>query len=601
MEQQMMGQPAVDRTVSRTRLTKKAKTRSPRPNLTDYAAECARFKWNDAWTLLDGLPDGRGYNIAHEAVDRHAQGARAGKTAIRWLGKAGERRELTYGDLAAATNRFANALTGLGVQPGERVFVLMGRTPELYIAVLGALKARCVVSPLFSAFGPEPIATRLEMGDGRVLVTTPGLYRRKVEALRPRLPGLRHVIVVGAEADGAEGVHGWTTLVDAASPDFTIEPTDPEETALLHFTSGTTGRPKGAVHVHGAVVAHHVTGIYALDLHEDDVFWCTADPGWVTGTSYGIIAPLTNGVTNVVVEAEFDAQAWYSVLEREHVSVWYTAPTAIRMMMKLGGEAVEGYDLSALRFMASVGEPLNAEAVLWGEDTFGMPFHDNWWQTETGGIMIANLAALDVKPGSMGLPLPGIEAAVVRRTDTGAVEEVDESMVEGELALKRGWPSMMRGYLHEEERYAKCFAGDWYLTGDLAKRDADGYYWFVGRTDDVIKSAGHLIGPFEVESALMEHPAVAEAAVIGKPDPTVGELVKAFVALKTGFEPGEALRRELIGHARKRLGAAVAPKEIDFRANLPKTRSGKIMRRLLKARELGLPEGDLSTLESDES
>jgi acetyl-CoA synthetase len=601
MEEHMMGQPAVDRTVSRTRLTKKANARSPQPNLADYAAECARFKWADAWTLLDGLPDERGYNIAHEAVDRHAQGARANKTAIRWLGKEGERRELTYGDLAAATNRFANALTGLGVQPGDRVFVLMGRTPELYIAVLGALKARCVVSPLFSAFGPEPIATRLEMGDGRVLVTTPGLYRRKIEALRPRLPGLRHVIVVGAEADGAEGVHGWNTLVDAASPNFTIEPTDPEDPALLHFTSGTTGRPKGAVHVHGAVVAHHVTGIYALDLHEDDVFWCTADPGWVTGTSYGIIAPLTNGVTNVVVEAEFDAQAWYSVLEHEHVSVWYTAPTAIRMMMKLGGEAVEGYDLSALRFMASVGEPLNAEAVLWGEDTFGRPFHDNWWQTETGGIMIANFAALDVKPGSMGLPLPGIEAAVVRRTDTGTVKPVDEPMAEGELALKKGWPSMMRGYLHEEERYAKCFAGDWYLTGDLAKRDADGYYWFVGRTDDVIKSAGHLIGPFEVESALMEHPAVAEAAVIGKPDPTVGELVKAFVALKTGFEPGEALRRELIGHARKRLGAAVAPKEIDFRTNLPKTRSGKIMRRLLKARELGLPEGDLSTLESDES
>jgi acetyl-CoA synthetase len=601
MERRMMEQTAARHSVSQPRIIKNAKALSPRPNLLDYAGECASFDWSHAWTLLDGLPDGRGYNIAHEAVDRHAQGARGSKTAIRWLGRSGERRELTYADLAAATNRFANALTGLGVEPGERVFVLMGRTPELYVAVLGALKARCVVSPLFSAFGPEPIATRLEMGDGRVLVTTPGLYRRKVEALRPRLPGFRHVIVAGADADGAEGVHGWNTLMDAASPDFTIEPTDPEETALLHFTSGTTGRPKGAVHVHGAVVAHHVTGIYALDLHEDDVFWCTADPGWVTGTSYGIIAPLTNGVTNVVVEAEFDAQTWYSVLERERVSVWYTAPTAIRMMMKLGAEAVKGYDLSALRFMASVGEPLNAEAVLWSEQTFGMPFHDNWWQTETGGIMIANLAALDVKPGSMGLPLPGIEAAVVRRTDNGAVEPVTEPMVEGELALRKGWPSMMRGYLHEEERYAKCFAGEWYLTGDLAKRDADGYYWFVGRSDDVIKSAGHLIGPFEVESALMEHPAVAEAAVIGKPDPTVGELVKAFVALKGGFEPGEALRRELIGHARKRLGAAVAPKEIDFRTNLPKTRSGKIMRRLLKARELGLPEGDLSTLESDEA
>jgi acetyl-CoA synthetase len=301
-----------------------------------------------------------------------------------------------------------------------------------------------------------------------------------------------------------------------------------------------------------------------------------------------------------VVEAEFDAQAWYSVLERERVNVWYTAPTAIRMMMKLGADALRGRDLSALRFMASVGEPLNPEAVVWGQQAFGMPFHDNWWQTETGGIMIANFLALDIKPGSMGKPLPGITAAIVRRTEAGGVQVIDEPMVDGELALKTPWPSMMRGYLHEEERYRKCFVGDWYLTGDLARRDAEGYFWFVGRGDDVIKSAGHLIGPFEVESVLMEHPAVAEAGVIGKPDPIVGEVVKAFVALKSGFEPGESLRRELLGHARKRLGAAVAPKEIDFRTNLPRTRSGKIMRRLLKARELGLPEGDLSTLESDE-
>jgi acetyl-CoA synthetase len=386
----------------------------------------------------------------------------------------------------------------------------------------------------------------------------------------------------------------------AAGETYTIPATDPEDMALVHFTSGTTGRPKGAIHVHDAVVAHYVTGRCALDLHEDDIFWCTADPGWVTGTSYGIIAPLTHGVTNLVVEAEFDAQAWYGVLATERVSVWYTAPTAIRMMMKLGAEAVRDYDLGALRFMASVGEPLNPEAVLWGVEAFGQPFHDNWWQTETGGIMIANYAALPVKPGSMGLPLPGIEAAIVQRGSDGSVTVVDEPMVEGELALEAGWPSMMRGYLHEDERYRKCFAGPWYLTGDLAKRDADGYFWFVGRADDVIKSSGHLIGPFEVESALMEHPSVAEAGVIGKPDPMAGEIVKAFVALKPGFVPSEDLRRDLLGHARRRLGAAVAPKEIDFRANLPKTRSGKIMRRLLKARELGLPEGDLSTLESDE-
>jgi acetyl-CoA synthetase len=342
-----------------------------------------------------------------------------------------------------------------------------------------------------------------------------------------------------------------------------------------------------------------MTGQYVLDLHPEDIFWCTADPGWVTGTSYGIIAPLTNGRTMVVDEAEFEAVRWYRILQDEKVSVWYTAPTAIRMLMKAGEALARQFDLSRLRFAASVGEPLNPEAVVWGKTALGLPFHDNWWQTETGGIMIANYVSVDIKPGSMGRPLPGVAAAIVRRTSSG-VEPIGEPMTAGELVLKAGWPSMFRGYLHEDERYARCFAGDWYLTGDLAMRDSDGYFWFVGRSDDVIKSSGHLIGPFEVESVIMEHPAVAEAGVIGKPDPMAGEVVKAFVALKAGWEPTEALRKELLGHARRRLGAAVAPKEIAFRTNLPKTRSGKIMRRLLKARELGLPEGDLSTLESDE-
>ena len=596
----MISDPQARPHTALARIVKRPCALSSAPHLHDYDATCAQFNWQDAAQLLDGLPDGGGLNIAFEAVDRHLHHGRGARTAIRWLGKSGERRELSYADLARATNRFANALQSLGVQPGERVFILMGRLPELYVAVLGALKARCVVTPLFSAFGPEPIATRAEMGDARVMVTTPELYKRKVHGLRERLAGLKHVIVVGEPEADAPGVHRWDTLVESASSDYTIAPTDPESMSLLHFTSGTTGRPKGAVHVHQAVLAHMVTGRYALDLHDDDVFWCTADPGWVTGTSYGIIAPLCSGVTNVVVEAEFDAQTWYSVLERERITVWYTAPTAIRMMMRLGTEAVKAYDLTALRFMASVGEPLNPEAVTWGLEAFGKPFHDNWWQSETGAIMIANFAALDIKPGSMGRPMPGITAAIVHRTADGGVQRIDEPMVDGELALKTPWPSMMRGYLHEDERYRKCFVGDWYLSGDLARRDAEGYYWFIGRADDLIKSAGHLIGPFEVESVLMEHPAVAEVGVIGKPDPTVGEVVKAFVALKPGFEPDEALRRELLGHARKRLGAAVAPKEIDFRANLPKTRSGKIMRRLLKARELGLPEGDLSTLESDE-
>ena len=587
-------------TITDTRIPARVVKPAPRvlPNMPDHTAACAGFRWEQALDRMARLPGG-GLNIAHEAVDRHVLAGLGTRDAIRWIGRNGARRTLPYADLALATNRFASSLRDLGVGPGERVFVLLGRVPELYVAVLGALKAGCVVTPLFSAFGPEPIATRCEMGDARLLVTTPELYQRKIAGLRERLPGLKHVLLVGDGPAEGPGLLRWNECVERASPDFTTVTTDEDSPSLLHFTSGTTGRPKGAMHVHGAVLAHWATGRFALDLHDEDIFWCTADPGWVTGTSYGIIAPLVCGVTNVVVEAEFDAAAWYEVLERERVSVWYTAPTAIRMMMRLGTGPLQGRDLSALRFMASVGEPLNPEAVVWGLEAFGLPFHDNWWQTETGGIMVANFAAMDIRPGSMGKPLPGITAAIVQRDAEGRVAVVDAPDTQGELALRAPWPSMMRGYLHEEERYRRCFADGWYLTGDLARRDADGYYWFVGRADDVIKSSGHLIGPFEVESVLIEHPAVAEAGVIGIPDPTAGEVVKAFVALKPGFEPSEALGRELLGHARKRLGAAVAPKSIEFRGNLPKTRSGKIMRRLLKARELSLPEGDLSTLESD--
>jgi acetyl-CoA synthetase len=571
------------------------------PHLLDYEHTRATFSWEVAQRALDGLPGGQGLNIAHEAIDRHAAGPRCAHLALRWLGKKGEVRDFTYGDLRGITNRFANVLKGLGVGKGDRVFLLMGRIPELYISALGTLKNGSVFCPLFSAFGPEPIRQRLKIGDGKVLVTTAALYKRKVAELRNALPQLQHVLLVGTpeETSAIPGTHDFHRLMAEANEDFTIEPTNPEDLALLHFTSGTTGKPKGAMHVHKAVVAHHTTGTFALDFHPDDIFWCTADPGWVTGTSYGIIAPLTHGITSIIDEADFDAERWYGLLQDQHVSVWYTAPTAVRMMMKIGTETIRKYDLRHLRFIASVGEPLNPEAVVWGQEAFGLPIHDNWWQTETGGIMIANYAAMDIRPGSMGRPLPGIDAAIARRLQDGTIEVIEDAGVEGELVLKPGWPSMFRGYLHDEERYRKCFASGWYLTGDLARRDADGYFWFVGRADDVIKSSGHLIGPFEVESALMEHPAVAEVGVIGKPDPVAGEVVKAFVSLKAAYTVNEELRRELLGFARKRLGAVVAPKEIDFVGTVPKTRSGKIMRRLLKARELGLPEGDISTLESD--
>jgi acetyl-CoA synthetase len=571
------------------------------PNLAYYTAECTVDYWERARLELDGLPGDRGLNIAHEAVDRHAAGPRAPHLALRWLGKRGETRDHTYAELAALTSRFANALAALGIGKGDVVCALAGRIPELYVAALGTLKNRSVFSPLFSAFGPEPIRTRLEIGGARVLVTTVSLYRRKVESLRPSLPALEHVILVADDGGRTDvpDTHDWRRLVETSSPDFEIGPTDPEDAALLHFTSGTTGTPKGALHVHEAVVAHHITGKLALDLHPEDVFWCTADPGWVTGTSYGIVAPLTNGVTSIVDEADFDATRWYGILGDHEVTVWYTAPTAIRMLMKAGTELARQRAFPELRFLASVGEPLNPEAVVWGNEAFDLPFHDNWWQTETGGIMIANVAALDIRPGSMGKPLPGVEAAIVRRRQDGGVDVLDVD-VEGELALRPGWPSMFRAYWNNPERYARCFAGGWYLTGDLARRDGDGYYWFVGRADDVIKSSGHLIGPFEVESVLLEHEAVAEAGVIGKPDPVAGEVVKAFVTLNDGWQPGAELQKELLAFARVRLGAVVAPKEIEFVGGVPRTRSGKIMRRLLKARELGLPEGDVSTLEGSE-
>ncbi|MBL8152967.1 MAG: acetate--CoA ligase [Anaerolineae bacterium] len=570
------------------------------PNLVDYLETCAEFSWESIRKEIDGLSDGKGLNIAHEAVDRHADSSRGDHLAIRWLGKDGTIRDFTYSDLKEQTSQFANVLRRLGVGKGERVFVLAGRIPELYVAALGTLKNLSVFCPLFSAFGPEPVFQRLNRGDARVLVTTKRQYQQKIANLQERLPQLKYVLLTDADEDLAPNLLSLPKLMASVSSEFTIPPTDQEDMSVVHFTSGTTGMPKGAIHVHGAILHHYMTAKYALDLHPGDIFWCTADPGWVTGTSYGIFAPLTHGVTCIVDEAEFDAERWYQVLEQQKVTVWYTAPTAIRRLMRLDIKPREKYDLSHLRFIASVGEPLNPEAVVWGQRVLSLSIHDNWWQTETGGIMISNYPSMDIRPGSMGRPLPGIEAAIVRRVDEHTAEVITEPDVEGDLAVKLGWPSMFRGYLHEEDRYRKCFVGDWYITGDLAERDSDGYFWFIGRADDIIKTAGHMVGPFEVESALMEHPAVAEAGVIGKPDPMIGEMVKAFVALRPGFVPSEELRMELLGFGRTKLGSAVAPKELEFQDNLPKTRSGKIMRRLLKARELGLPEGDLSTMETTE-
>lgn len=589
--------------------------------------EDRRRYWLEAHKSLTGSSLSMHVNIGYECTDRQVLRLQGSKTAILWVGAEGETEHLSYSELTTKSNSFAHVLSQLGLQRGEAVFSLLGRIPELYMACLGTLKYEAVFCPLFAAFGPEPIKTRMNLGRARVLITTGRIYEKKFGALsgsiQEHIPTLEHIILVRPEGLSHETRSQATFLRDETgtrdtrlrpllhdfgslmldAPTLMDSPTTAAETpALIHFTSGTTGTPKGAVHAHQSVVCHHDTARTALGLTENDIYWCTADPGWVTGTSYGIFAPLTIGATMVVTEREFDPDMWYQTLETHHVSVWYTAPTALRMLMKAGDDKARTYNLAALRHIASVGEPLNAEVVHWGRNVLGKDIHDTWWQTETGCIMIANPPARKARPGAMGITLPGMAATVV---DSASAHDATKSLLfvtdptqEGELALHVPWPSLFRTYLGNEARYKATLRGDWYLTGDLVRRDAEGYFWFVGRLDDVIKSSGHLVGPFEIESVLLEHPGIAEAGVIGKPHETLGEVVKAFLSLKEGFSPSEALQRSVLAHARERLGAAVAPREISFMNSLPKTRSGKVMRRLLKARELGLPEGDTSTLES---
>jgi acetyl-CoA synthetase len=547
----------------------------------------ARDPWAWARAALPSLPNG-GFNIAH-AIDRHARGD---ALAFRFLNRQGEVQELCYAELALAGDRYAELLRGFGIGKGDAVALLLPRRPALYVAALGCLKASAAVAPVFAALGPQPIATRINLAQCRLLITTAQLYQSRVEPLLPRLPTLQHVLFA---ADGGVGLPGILDLAPAARADVSSAPvTSAEDLAFLHFTSATTGAPKAAMLVHEAAVAQYASAAVALDLRPGDIYWCTADPGWVTGTAYGIVAPLLHGATCIVDEADFDVARWYSILDQQQVNVWYTAPTAIRLLMK---SALAPPPLPQLRLAASVGEPLGAAAAHWGAEALGVPIRDTWWQTETGAIMIANAPPAAVRPGAMGRPLPGVQAHLVKRREDGGVQAIDSPEAAGELAFTRGWPSMFRGYLHDDARYRRCFAGDLYLTGDRVRRDADGMYWFLGRADDVIKSSGHLIGPFEVESVLLEHPAVAEAAAIGLPDEVCGEVVKAYVTVRDGCETGEALRRELLAHARRRLGAALAPKEIAWADRLPHNRSGKIVRRVLRARELGLPEGDTSSLE----
>ncbi len=553
------------------------------------------FTWAAVERELGWAPTDR-INIGWYCSDRICRLGLARKRALLWEDFAGNARTYTFDDLRVLSNTVARFLSGLGIAPGERVCLFLDRVPELYLSFLGILKMGGVAQPLFSAFGDESLWTRLADA-GTAAILTQRKHLPKVRKIREKLPALRHIIVVDA-AGGAIQEREVPMILDALPrvEEFEVFPSTADTPSVLHYTSGTTGQPKGAQHVHSSLIAQYITTKLVLDLQPEDIYWCNADPGWVTGTSYGIIGPWSNGATQAVLDSGFNTERWYEFIERYRVTVWYSAPTAIRLLMRDGTAAARAHDLSSLRHLCSVGEPLNAEAVIWSREAYGLPFHDTFWQTETGCIVITNFPGMSIKPGSMGKPFPGITAAVV---DPRTFEPVSEPGRMGLIALAPGWPSMIRGYWNNPEAYAEKFRNGWYLCGDRASIDPDGYFWFVGRDDDVINTGGHLVGPFEIESALLEHPAVAASAAVAKPDPVNMEVVKAFVLLKPGFTGSPDLELEIMNFVRKRLSPLAMPQEIEFTTALPTTRSGKIVRRVLRAKEFGEPPGDLSTLMDD--
>ncbi|WP_139489568.1 acetate--CoA ligase [Brevibacillus dissolubilis] len=557
-------------------------------NLKNYEETYATFNWADVEKEFTWYETGK-VNMAHEAIDRHIGTHRENKVALYYSDNTREE-QYTFAQFSQLSNKFGNVLKSLDIKKGDRVFVFMPRTPELYVSVLGTLKIGAIVGPLFEAFMEGAVRDRLEDSEAVAIITTPALLPRVPVQ---DLPHLKHVILFGAEGDLQEGQIDFSKAMAEASPELEIEWVDREDGMILHYTSGSTGKPKGVLHVHNAMIQHLQTGRWVLDFTDEDVYWCTADPGWVTGTSYGIFSPWLNGVTSVIRGGRFTPEDWYQTIEKYKVSIWYSAPTAFRMLMGAGDEAVKKFDLSSLRHVLSVGEPLNPEVVYWGLKVFNHRIHDNWWMTETGGQLISNYRCMDIKPGSMGKPFPGIHAAII--DDRG--NELPANRM-GNLAIRTPWPSMMREIWKNPAKFEEYVRiPGWYVSGDSAYKDEDGYFWFQGRIDDVINTSGERVGPFEVESKLVEHPAVAEAGVIGKPDPMRGEIIKAFIALRAGYEPSEELMDEIKKFVKVGLAAHAAPREIEFRDKLPKTRSGKIMRRVLKAWELGLPTGDLSTME----
>lgn len=558
-------------------------------NLPNYDEAYANFNWEKVNKNFTWNETGR-VNMAYEAIDKHAKSDRKNKVALYY--QDGSRKEkYTFKEMKDFSNKAGNVLKNYGdVEKGDRVFIFMPRSPELYFALLGAVKLGAIVGPLFEAFMEGAVRDRLEDSEAKVLITTPELLER---VPLNDLPALKTVFLVGDNVEEGGKTVAFNPLFEQASKELHIEWLGREDGLILHYTSGSTGKPKGVLHAQNAMVQHYQTAKWVLDLKEDDVYWCTADPGWVTGTAYGIFAPWLVGASNVILGGRFSPEAWYEALQDYGVTVWYSAPTAFRMLMGAGQDAIKKYDLSQVRHVLSVGEPLNPEVIRWGMNAFGLRIHDTWWMTETGGQVICNYPCMEIRPGSMGKPIPGVKAAIV---DNEGNEVPPYTM--GNLAIGKGWPAMMRGIWNNQQKYESYFMpGDWYVSGDSAYMDEDGYFWFQGRIDDVIMTSGERVGPFEVESKLIEHAAVAEAGVIGIPDPVRGEIIKAFIALRAGYEPSDELKEEIRQFVKKGLAAHAAPRQIEFRDKLPKTRSGKIMRRVLKAWELNLPTGDLSTME----
>jgi acetyl-CoA synthetase len=557
-------------------------------NLKNYEETYKNFDWKEVEKEFSWFETGR-VNMAYEAIDRHAETFRKNKVAL-YYRDASRNEKYTFKEMKEMSNKVANVLKQVAeIEKGDRVFIFMPRSPELYFSVLGIIKTGAIVGPLFEAFMEGAVRDRLEDSGAKAIITTPELLPRVPVN---DLPELKYVFLVGDNIVEEGPYIDLKKRMNEASKHFDIEWVDRQDGLILHYTSGSTGKPKGVLHVHNAMIQHYQTAKWVLDLKEDDIYWCTADPGWVTGTSYGIFGPWLCGASSVIIGGRFSPDAWYQAIQDFGVTVWYSAPTAFRMLMGAGDEIVKKYDLSSLRHILSVGEPLNPEVIRWGMKVFGRRIHDTWWMTETGGHLICNYPCMEIKPGSMGKPIPGVKAAIV--DDQG--NELPPYRM-GNLAIKKGWPSMMKTIWNNPQKYESYFIGDWYVSGDSAYMDEDGYFWFQGRVDDVINTSGERVGPFEVESKLVEHPAVAEAGVIGKPDPVRGEIIKAFISLREGYEPSEELKEDIRQFVKKGLAAHAAPREIEFRDKLPKTRSGKIMRRVLKAWELNLPTGDLSTME----